>query len=70
MTHQSDQERQALLARWHADPKVEAFSESVEAFAWRNKLAYDAAGVSAVLDFASGWVKENGWLPDSGIGAT
>lgn len=64
---QSPRLRAELDAKWHAMPKVVAFAEEVEAFAWKNGLKFDKAGLDAVFAFTQQWLKEHGPLPESGI---
>jgi hypothetical protein len=64
---QSHAERVALDAQWNATPEVSEFSEHAEAFAWRNNLKFDKAGMDAIMAFSQEWFKNHGPLPDSGI---
>lgn len=59
--------RAELDAKWQAQPEVVEFSEQVEAFAWKNNLKFDKAGLDAVFAFTQKWFLEHGQLPDSGI---
>jgi hypothetical protein len=64
---QSPQERAELAAKWQAIPAVIALGEATHAFAAREGLKFDPAGLTAILHFGNAHIAAHGELPDSGI---
>lgn len=64
---QSPVERAQLKAAWEARPAVAEFAEAAEAFAWKQGLKFDVAGMNAMLAFGNDWIAAHGPLPDTGI---
>lgn len=65
---QSKAERERLHAAWLARADVQEMREHVEAFCWRNNLKWNAAGLTAVLQFGNQWRAENAPdMPDNGV---
>ena len=62
-------EKARLEATWRAHPKVAKLHEDTKAFALREHLAFDTAGLRAIARFADTWFAEHGPLPDSEIRA-
>lgn len=67
MSTQSPLEKRVLKAAWDADERVIALNAVVKEHVAKSALPFGADAMTAAIQFASAWVRENGPLPDSGL---
>ena len=67
MSTQTPLEKRVLKAAWDADERVIALNAAVEEHVSSSTLPFGADAMTAAIQFASAWVRENGPLPESGL---
>lgn len=67
MSTQTPLEKRVLKAAWDADERVIALNAAVKEHVSGSTLPFGPDAMTAAIQFASAWVRENGPLPESGL---